>query len=89
MSFLAEPPDAAFEESRPPPDPAPASRFGQMKVNPNAKTRRGKVKLFDSADWAMKNKDANATESDSQAPKTFYLPEDTNGDSAIAGSPDE
>jgi hypothetical protein len=89
MSFLAEPPDAAFEESRPDPAPAPQPHFGSMRVNPNAKTRRGKVKLFDSADWAMKNKDANATESDPQAPKTFSIPEDTSGDSAIAGSPDE
>ena len=52
MSFLAP-----GSETEPPQEPAP-NRFGNLKSNPKARGRRGGMKFFDSADWAMKNADA-------------------------------
>jgi hypothetical protein len=90
MSFLAEPPDVNFEDPPPAPlPPARPSKFGAMKANAKAQVRRGKVKLFDSADWAMKNKDPSAAETDAQAPTAFPIPDAPSGDSAIAGPADE
>jgi hypothetical protein len=36
--------------------------FGALKPNKKARGRRDKLKFFDSADWAMKNKDGQGTE---------------------------
>ena len=49
MSFLAG--------GEPIQEEAPAPGYGKLKPNPKARGRRGGVKFFDSADWAMKNGD--------------------------------
>jgi hypothetical protein len=41
---------AALQSEDPPSRPA----YGGLAPNPRAKTRRGQVQFFDSADWAMK-----------------------------------
>jgi hypothetical protein len=49
MSFLAG--------GEPEPEAPPAQNYGKLKPNAKARGRRGGVKFFDSADWAMKNGD--------------------------------
>ena len=53
MSFLAG--------GEPAPEQQPAPGYGKLKPNPKARGRRGGVKFFDSADWAMKNGDKQVT----------------------------
>ena len=44
----------------PAPEEQPAPGYGKLKPNARARGRRGGVKFFDSADWAMKNGDKQA-----------------------------
>lgn len=40
----------------------PGPSFGNLKANKKARGRRGQVKFFDSADWAMRNREEGGSE---------------------------
>lgn len=79
MSFLAPGSDVPAPEEQ-------NSGYGKLKANPKARNRRGGVKFFDSADWAMKNGNENQKQEEEQQPTTVpYNAQITEGETPNEG----
>ncbi|EAY05262.1 hypothetical protein TVAG_020080 [Trichomonas vaginalis G3] len=76
MSFLAPGSEAPAQEEQ-------SSGYGKLKANPKARNRRGGVKFFDSADWAMKN--GNEQKQEEQPTTVPYNAQITEGEAPADG----
>lgn len=73
----------------PPPPPPPRPAYGGLAPNPKAKSRRGQVQFFDSADWAMKQGDSGGQAPQSPTPQVLSsLTQAPSGDAPIAANYD-
>ena len=70
------------------PEPQPQPGYGKLRPNQKARGRRGGVKFFDSADWAMKNGDKQGQQPAEQ-PSPYTIAEGENqaeGESPLANA---